>query len=348
MLSSCPTRKRAAHDPDQPTVIDVNRPKLKPSTHILLALLAALALDVALAPAVKLVADAAVCRSRCVRRALHFEPTSARNTPGRVVGGAYDFTRVAGPLFLLLALAGLFARRKAIGAAGLLRRGFRTDRGPWRNLLAGLSVGLASVAAVTLILWLAGVRDFHAPAQIARRSSRGLKLISALVAALGAGVFEEAIFRGLLLAALLRDRRFLPAILIADVVFALPHFFSRAAVMPVGFDPWAGFHAMSLSVTRAMRPDALLLCIGMLAAGALLCLAFAWSGRLYLGIGLHTGWVLAGALSCVFMDKTLAYPDMRWLFGGRRVLDGLIGWALIPLVAAWMWRFTRKYRTAPR
>ena len=312
----------------------MNADRARPATDILLILCAALLLAATVAGPVKPLADAFARSGALGRRLLAHDAASGR----------YNFARVPRLLFLVFAVGGLCLRWRRIGVGELLAEGFRRDRRPWRDLGAGVAVGLLSVAALVVLLWLLGVRSFHAWPEIARRSRGGMRLLSAVVAAGGAAFLEETIFRGLLLGALLRGRRTVAAVAIADVAFVVPHVLSGAAYQPFGPDLWAGFRAMGTSVAEvAAQPETPVLTVGLLCLGAVLCLAFAWSGRLSVGMGLHGGWTLATLVSCVALEKTLGLGP-RWLWGGRRLLDGAIIWLALPPLVAWLWARTRRTR----
>ena len=300
--------------------------RYRPATEILLVLCGALLLAAAVAGPVKPLADALARSGSTGRRLLAYDAASGR----------YNFARVPRLLFLVFAVSGVALRRRRIGAGALLREGFRRDRRPWRSLGAGVAVGLLSVATLVALLWLLGVRRFHPWGEIVRRSGGGGRLLSAVVAAAGAAFFEETIFRGLLLGALLRSRRTAAAVVIADIAFVVPHFLSGASYQAPGADLWAGFRAMGTSVVEvANRAETPLLAAGLLGLGAVLCLAFVGSGRLYVGMGLHGGWVLATLLSCMLLRKPLGFGP-RWLWGGRTLLDGAFVWLMLPPVVAWL------------
>ena len=316
----------------------------KPSAVALRCFVTAALLAAVVATVAKPATDAAVRRYPAARRMLGYQPKSQRGMRGVVSDGRYNFARVYSYLFLLVLVSEFTKNSRRIGVGGLLREGFARDHWPWRDLGKGILAGVVSVAALVLLLWAAQARELRSWSESAERSRDGVRYLSILISAFGAGVPEEIIFRGILLGSLMRDRSVLVAVLIADVVFVLPHFFSGSVMVTYGFDPWVGLRTPFDSAADVLsRPGVASHALGLAAIGAVLCLAFVRTHRLYLCIGLHTGWVLAQKLSYVLTSATV-HQDWQWLYGGRQIVNGLVMWVMVPPLVIWLWRTTGKVR----
>jgi len=189
----------------------------------------------------------------------------------------------------------------------------------------GLLAGVALFAAVISVLWIAGVYQ-----PLGWGSFNGLG--PAFVLWLAVGLQEEIQFRGLVYR--LCDRIFgtWGAIVLSGILFGLVH----------GIDPGATATALS-SVALA---------------GLLLGAAFALTGRLWLPIGIHTGWnfaegslfgtaVSGSNLGASLTRAKLVGPEI--LTGGRFGPEASIVTVLVLLVATafLVWRIARLRRTEP-
>lgn len=148
------------------------------------------------------------------------------------------------------------------------------------------------------LLWCLGILLHHLGAYVVspKHVSAGKLLGAVLVPALAAGVFEEMIFRGLLLGLWVRFSRSAAACVCTSLFFAFIHFLEP----PPGWSiadprlPLAGFELLGKIILHFLNPQffvtdfATLFGIGMI---------LAWSrlrtGALWFPIGLHIGWILA-------------------------------------------------------
>jgi len=166
--------------------------------------------------------------------------------------------------------------------------------------------GLAAATLYLLALFLAWTlsdnvrfRARRRPLQIARRLA-GVPLTAGLAALL-----EELLFRGVLLADLQTTLSTPPAVILAAFIFAAAHYLrpvKRYWTFP-----------------------------GHVGLGMLLCLAFVWSGSLWLPVGLHAG----GVLVLMGIRPLIRYTGPAWLVGASIFPyaggAGLIGLALLTL-----------------
>ena len=314
---------------------------MRASNRILLTFAGAVAAAAVLAPAVKPAADALVQRQPWARKTFRYYPRQARRAPGVVRAGSYDFARVFRYLVLATLLGGLALQARSARIGEALRRGFAAEDARLARLGGGLAVGVVSVAGLLLLLWLCGARHPRPWAYTGATAKFWRKLVQAPFSAAIPGVAEECVFRGILLGALLRERRVLTAVVIADAVYVAFHFLGGTAAVSFGPDPWVGLRTAGECVGFSLsQAGALAKALGLLSVGAVLCLALARSGSLYLGIGLHTGWVFAIKVANLLFWAPVA-PEDRWLYGSRWLVDGLFVWLLAIPVGAYVWWLTR-------
>lgn len=308
-----------------------------------MTLAAGFVLAVLLSPVVKIGTDMLVRRTRRARKTFGYHPRSARRHSGAVEQGGYDFGRVFRPLLLFSVVGLLLANARRLGLPELLRDGFRGPPDGHPGFADGLGVAILSVIVLMALLWCLGARHQRDAVEIHAEGKLWGRLLGVVAGAAFAGVLEESLFRGLLLGALLRERRLLSAILIADLVYAAFHWFDGRVPTAFGFDPLIGFRTAGECFGYGLaQPTALIRLLGLLAVGGVLCVAFARSGSLHLGIGLHVGWVLSlKAMNLVFFSSVPG--RLEWFYGSRGLIDGLLVWAMALPVGAYVWLLTPSF-----
>jgi membrane protease YdiL (CAAX protease family) len=142
-------------------------------------------------------------------------------------------------------------------------------------------------------------------------------IITFIPAALLVSVLEELVFRGYLLQ-------------------HLQAYSVRAAVL-LSSALYAVVHLRSLAVTPAGAREL----TGLLIFGIILCISYLRTGRLYLAIGLHAVLAYGARVNKLFMGS--ADPSMRWLVGTNRLLDGVIGWVALGVLAGLVWHVTKAH-----
>jgi membrane protease YdiL (CAAX protease family) len=181
------------------------------------------------------------------------------------------------------------------------------------HLACGLITGAVALGALGVILDLAGVA-------VPRETSisAGKLFSKAFIPALGAGVIEELIFRGLILGLWLRACSFGTAWIGSSVMFSFVHFLSPPIGMPIA-DPrsWhAGFEILGATLGHFSNP---LFFVTNFVTLALLGLVLGWcrlrTFSLWLPIGLHTGLVFALKTFSMSRSLDLGSPLYPWLIG---------------------------------
>ena len=241
---------------------------------------------------------------------------------------AIPFHRFVHRSFIVMVVAGLgrFLRSLGFRENGELRRSLAGPRA--KPLVLGIAVGFGSLAVVLGCGLLAGARVWRG--EITPGAVAG-HFFSAIGAALAVAFLEELLFRWALYGALRKVYARGFALGVSSGIYALVHFFSRPeATLPITW--WSGLALLPRMLRgfgewQELMPGFL----NLLVVGWILAVAYERTGRLWLSIGLHGGWI--------FWLKTYAFwtrsgnAGWGWFWGGEKVIDG---WAALGvLVFAW-------------
>jgi len=181
------------------------------------------------------------------------------------------------------------------------------------HISSGFLIGATILGALGLVLHFAG-------AAISQETtlSAGKIFSKALIPALGAGVIEEIVFRGLLLGLWLRACALWTAWAGSSLTFAFMHFLSPPPGAEIA-DPHAwhsGFELLASTLGHFSNP---LFFVTDFATLALLGLLLAWcrtrTFSLWLPIGLHAGLVFALKTFSLTQNLNPASPLHPWLIG---------------------------------
>ena len=156
-----------------------------------------------------------------------------------------------------------------------------------------------------------------------------------VVAAAAVSVLEECMFRGLLLGLWLRVSRPVAAAVGTSLVFAFMHFLSPPA--EYGIDnptsPLAGLRWLGGILRHFTEPGFVVAdFLTIFGVGLVLAWARLRTGRLWLPIGLHCGWVIAFKGHNLTHVKLTAGPVASWLIGDS-LRSGLLPLATVGLTA---------------
>jgi membrane protease YdiL (CAAX protease family) len=237
-------------------------------------------------------------------------------------GAHVVFPRIFDRVVMVTAVAVLMLRAGPLGLRELFRSGFRDLRASLPLFLAGLA---AAVAIIIVLLALAAWTT-QRPLMVGGLVMRALRY---LAAALLIGVFEEAFFRAVLLAGLRREFGVRIALIVSSIIYALAHLVRAPQhYYLTGFHPAAGFGNLAASLSRVAHPDGLIpMVFGLFLLGLVLGEAFILTGRVYLSIGLHTGFILGA--KCWSLVAVAPHTIPGWLAGAGPV-------PLIAAPAAWV------------
>jgi membrane protease YdiL (CAAX protease family) len=218
-----------------------------------------------------------------------------------------------GLLFLPFAGSLRVSRRLAVDGQRLLAnpRGLRQG-------VTGFLLVTALFLLIAGVLILAGVLAWKSPGESLPRI-----LLRATATALGLAVFQEIVFRGVVLGIFLRALRPAVALGASALLFALVHLLVPPPGMNVP-DPDAsgvGFELLRQIANRFFSlPGALASFAPLLAFGVVLAHARWRTASLWLPIGLHGGWMFVNTL---LGSVTLSRSSL-WVVSGDSLRQGLI------------------------
>jgi membrane protease YdiL (CAAX protease family) len=218
-----------------------------------------------------------------------------------------------------------------------LRLGQLWPPGRRAGLQLAFGYALAFVSAQLMIALDLGFRGFTSAhltgPQVAQRI--GMALLAALLVPL----VEETVFRGFVLGELapaLGRRR---GCAVSALIYALAHFLKIPESLdhePVHF--WSGITAVGAAFGPVVNGSLLgwhglsLFLIGMILGGV-----FLRSGSLWIGAGLHSGWIFT-LLLLTGLTRPVEPPRVAWL-GTGDILSTPLAPLVLMLLAAWLWRY---------
>lgn len=224
-------------------------------------------------------------------------------------------------LVLILAIFLLGRRSAPTWGESLRAMGLRGPRGTPRFVL-GAAVSIVLFAIILGLSWVSGGRPLESP--MASNWPRDLAVAAAT--GVGVGILEETLWRGYL--------RGLLGAVVSSFIYAAVHYFRPLAGSPVAPGPYDPFMAVrrlpemfeSLSEPRHLTLGLLSLFL----LGMALCKLRERTGTLWLGIGVHAGFVLAIA---VYRDFFVVNAQgSPWIYGGTRLHDGLLATVALALL----------------
>ncbi|MEM1442249.1 MAG: CPBP family intramembrane glutamic endopeptidase [Verrucomicrobiota bacterium] len=231
-------------------------------------------------------------------------------------------------------------RREKVGVKAFLQ----LDPNPawWKHCLLGFVV-----AGGTLLLL--GAFYVNQGWYESRDSGKtlGKILLQALGTGLAVGILEEFVFRGALQAVLARVLRPLPLFFVIAVFFAVIHFFNAPPTLEIGTVSWGtGFwmvgRIFQYFFSQFADPYFLLAEFAVLfAIGLTLGYTRMKTGSLWLGIGLHAGWVFGVKTLSPMTSRAFERAEMMpWLGDTLRV--GLVSTFVVLLTWLGIWLWLRK------
>ena len=249
---------------------------------------------------------------------------------------AYPFHRIFNRSVMIVGFVGLWPLLRALGFRSAGDLGFARSRAWWRRALAGLALGIGSLALVATASVIWGGRSVHPDRSMGEMTNAALHfLVTGIVVAL----IEETFFRGVLQGAWQRTINPILAVVWASAVYAAAHFLKPAgADIPASQVAWnSGLKLLPLIVSQSFRGGGVLVpFVTLFLVGCVLGLAYAKTGALHLSIGLHAGWVLSNEF-------------VRWL-GGGSVIEYAACWPMLVVLLvlmAWLCPTKSKPLRAP-
>jgi membrane protease YdiL (CAAX protease family) len=174
-----------------------------------------------------------------------------------------------------------------------------------KQVLQGFGLGFVTLMPVFITLYVLGINvvDQSQPWTVGFMAQ---KIILSLLLALLIAVFEESVFRGVLLAALKKNMPVFAAILISSAYYAALHFLdSKTEIPKQQADLFSGFILLNEALANVLDPKNASAFLSLLVVGAFLAvLRTQVKESLGLCIGCHAGWVWQ-----IKMNGTLFNPD---------------------------------------
>lgn len=250
------------------------------------------------------------------------------------------FTRYFNRAILLAALAAVWPLMRW---AGFDRSVFPT----WRPLASGLREFAAGFGTAATLLLALGWAFCSAGIYKLRPDAPWMAFAAALFAAVSVGIVEEFFFRGALLGLFLRSMRATAALLWGTFIFAIAHFLKPPETFEIPNDQvgWlSGFQVLAVILGSFGKIDFLLAeFLTLFAVGWVLAKGRMVTGRLWVGIGLHAGWVFGLKYFSALTRATKALREgehLPWI--GTNLKIGLVpfvvvlftGWIVLRMVRA--------------
>jgi hypothetical protein len=229
-----------------------------------------------------------------------------------------------------------------LGGGSLSAWGLAARQRWWLRAGRGALIGLASLGAVCVMLFVLDVRVLRVDL-VADPSVWLAALAGAAASAVVVAVKEEVFFRGGLFSALSRTGGTALALWAGAAVYAAAHFLD-APDAPAGEPARSGFQVLGQALAAVARVENLDSFAALLCAGLVLGVMRLRDGDIASCLGIHFGWVLS-----IKLCKKLTYisdaTPLRALAGRH---DDLIGWLaalVLAVLAVILWRWPRVPRT---
>jgi len=226
------------------------------------------------------------------------------------------------------------------------RLGLEPNRAWWRHLLVGF---LVAGGSLLLLGWFYVGRGWYAPRDPGE--SVGAVLLQALGTGLAVGLLEEFVFRGALHAVLARVMRPRWTFFVIAAFYAVVHFFQAPRRLEIGeVDAGTGFWMVGRLFghffSRFADPYFLLAEFAvLLAIGLVLGYTRLETKSLWLGIGLHAGWVFGVKTLSPLTERTFGRAElMPWLGDSLRV--GAVSCLVVAATGFGLWLWLRRRRRA--
>jgi len=250
------------------------------------------------------------------------------------------FSRIFNRAFMISGIVlFIFCRRQFNGAhlKQLFADGFGCG---WRDLLTGLGLAIGSMVVLAALMTFNGV--FTPFFRVSLAPALGT-IAGAALAGIFAGGLEETFFRGLLFKGVHDAGHPARAFLGVNLFFSALHFVRPGhSYFLDGIEPLAGVRHLLTTFAPFADPLAILPgLLGLWLIGIVLSYALLRTGRLYLAIGLHAGWIVGLKSLRVFGD--FRRDDLGWLFGASepKIVSGVatfIGVLAVGILVHWITR----------
>jgi membrane protease YdiL (CAAX protease family) len=212
----------------------------------------------------------------------------------------WAFSRVYDRVAMVVVVALVYVLRKRLDVSSL--REFICSRDPGFDgvlMIVGIVLCFASSLFVLPVIVHRGVFAWDQ----AELQGVYTKIALTVPAALLISFLEESFFRAMLFQSLKRDWSMLSAAMMSSAIYSVVHFISPVKDWKYpGFSPIVGFEYLEVVLERMLIPSIYFAFVGLFLVGMVLCYVLHATGRFYLCIGMHTGWVVAVKFSFFATD----------------------------------------------
>ncbi|MDP1774360.1 MAG: type II CAAX endopeptidase family protein [Methylobacter sp.] len=176
-----------------------------------------------------------------------------------------------------------------------------------KQILLGFGLGFITLMPVFITLYILGI-DVVDQSEAWTAGFIVKKTTLSLLLALLIAVFEESVFRGVLLAGLKKNMPVIAAVLISSTYYAALHFLnSKTEISQQDFNLFSGFILVGEAFANVLNPKNASAFLSLLVVGIFLAvLRTQVKESLGLCIGCHAGWVWQ-----IKMNGTLFNPDLN-------------------------------------
>ena len=202
-----------------------------------------------------------------------------------------EFQRYFNRSVLVCALLMLWPAARLLRVRGGEIPGLKWKPGDGRDLGVGFSLAALGLLAMGAVLYQMGVFQWNKKADV------GSVLLVAGIAAVAVALVEEWLFRGAFTAVVARSFGPVPTLFFICFLFAVLHFMEPPEGLKIPDEAVradTGFHLAGVMLGRLGKTETFAgAFLALLMVGLMLGWARLATGRLWLGIGLHAGWVFA-------------------------------------------------------
>ncbi|MCF6314437.1 MAG: CPBP family intramembrane metalloprotease [Verrucomicrobiales bacterium] len=277
---------------------------------------------------------------------------------GTLEGGVFDalnaalerskFSRFFNRAMLIAAMVMIYPTvrwiRSGLSEAQAVRSDIALQKNAWRWQYLALGFVLA-LLPLLLMGWGYVKVGYYKPRSV-EDFEWSKVLIKALTAAAGAAILEELFFRWGLMNLVLRAARPFRALLFVTFVYTLVHFLKPPPDLALPPVTWSsGFWMIGQIFAQFGNPIFVMAEFATLfTVGWILGYVRLKTRSLWLGIGLHAGWIFGIKVFSPITRKKMAIADMLpW--AGQDLKTGIIPMVVVLLTGVVVWLVLRKYYT---